>query len=38
MEHHADFAVPVSQPIDVEAKVGPDDGLGPLSGRLIALG
>lgn len=38
MEHHADFAVSVTQRIDVEATVGPDDGLGPLAGRVIALG
>jgi drug/metabolite transporter (DMT)-like permease len=38
MEHHADFAIPVSQDLTVAATVGPDDGLGPLAGRVIALG
>ena len=38
MEHHADFAIPVEHDLNVTAAVGPDDGLGPLSGRVIALG
>ena len=38
MEHHADFAIPVNQPMQVEATVGPEDGLGPIAGRVIALG
>ena len=38
MEHHADFAIPVHQEILVETSVGPEDGLGPIAGRVIALG
>jgi hypothetical protein len=38
MEHHADFAVPVSRRVTAEAGVGPDDGHGPLRGDVIALG
>ena len=38
MEHHADFAIPVSQDLVATVGVGPDDGLGPLEGRVIALG
>jgi hypothetical protein len=38
MEHHADFAIPVTQHLEVETAVGPADGLGPIRGRAIALG
>ena len=38
MEHHADFAIPVEHNLTVTTAVGPDDGLGPLAGRVIALG
>ena len=38
MEHHADFAIPVQQSVSVETAVGPDDGLGPIAGQVIALG
>ena len=38
MEHHADFAVPISQRLEVETSVGPDDGLSPIAGQAIALG
>ena len=38
MEHHADFAVPVSQKLDVETSVDPGDGKPPIAGRVIALG
>ncbi len=38
MEHHADFAIPVEHNLTVTTAIGPDDGLGPLSGQVIALG
>ena len=38
MEHHADFAIPVTQHLEVETAVGPDDGIGPIRGRAVALG
>ena len=38
MEHHADFAVPVTQPMQVTTTAQPDDGKGPIEGRVIALG
>ncbi|MGH8916587.1 MAG: hypothetical protein ACRDZM_18990 [Acidimicrobiia bacterium] len=38
MEHHADFAVPVSQKLDVETVADPGDGLPKIAGRVIALG
>jgi hypothetical protein len=38
MEHHADFAVPVTRHLVVETGCGPDDGHGPLRGDVIALG
>lgn len=38
MEHHADFAIPIHQALNVTAAVGPNDGLGPIAGRAIALG
>lgn len=38
MEHHADFAVPVTRRLQVQVSVGPDDGIGPLKGEVIALG
>ena len=38
MEHHADFAIPVQQPMTAATRVAPDDGLGPIAGRVIALG
>lgn len=38
MEHHADFAVPVSQKLEVETNVDPGDGKPRIAGRVIALG
>ncbi|MDX1449143.1 MAG: hypothetical protein R3246_08790 [Acidimicrobiia bacterium] len=38
MLHHADYAIGISQLLDVTTSVQPDDGLGPLAGRVIALG
>jgi len=38
MEHHADFAVPVHHDLRITATVGPNDGFGPIMGRVIALG
>lgn len=38
MEHHADFAVALSQKLDVETDIDPGDGLPAISGRVIALG
>jgi len=38
MEHHADFAVPVSQKLDVETTADPGDGQPAIAGRVIALG
>lgn len=38
MEHHADFAVPVHQKVEVETNADPGDGLPSISGRVIALG
>jgi len=38
MEHHADFAVPVSQKLDVETTADPGDGRPAIAGRVIALG
>ncbi|MDJ0953279.1 MAG: hypothetical protein QNJ81_06335 [Acidimicrobiia bacterium] len=38
MEHHADFAIPVQQDLRVTTDVGPEDGIGPIAGRVIALG
>lgn len=38
MEHHADFAVPVTQRMEVTTSAEPDDGIGPIAGRVITLG
>ncbi len=38
MEHHADFAIPVAQDLIVTTTAQPDDGYGPIEGRVIALG
>lgn len=38
MEHHADFAVPVTQPLYVETDYDRPDGEGKVAGRAIALG
>ena len=38
MEHHADFAVSVSQKLDVETSADPGDGKPPVAGRVLALG
>lgn len=38
MEHHADFAIPVSHNLIVTTAAQPDDGHGPISGQVIALG
>ncbi len=38
MEHHADFAIPIQQDLRVTTGVGPDDGIGPIAGMVIAVG
>lgn len=38
MEPHADFAVAVSQKVEVETSVDPGDGLAAITGRVIAIG
>ncbi|HVR32285.1 MAG TPA: hypothetical protein VMS74_06200 [Acidimicrobiia bacterium] len=38
MEHHADFAVAVTQRMEVTTIADPDDGIGPIAGRVITLG
>lgn len=38
MEHHADFAVALTQKLDVETDIDPGDGLPAIAGRVIALG
>lgn len=38
MEHHADFAVPVTNVLQVTTTAQPDDEHGPIEGRVIALG
>ena len=38
MEHHADFAVPVTHTMLVTTTAQPDDDHGPIQGRVIALG
>lgn len=38
VEHHADFAVPVTQRMEVTTSADPDDGIGPIAGRVITLG
>ncbi len=38
IEHHADFAVPVTKNMRVTTAAVPDDGLGPIEGEVIALG
>jgi hypothetical protein len=38
MEHHADFAIPVTQHMEVTTIAQPGDEHGPIEGRVIALG
>ena len=38
MEHHADFAIPVTQVMRVTTTAQPADAHGPIEGRVIALG
>ncbi len=38
MEHHADFAIPVTQEMRVTTTAQPDDDHGPIEGSVIALG
>lgn len=38
VEHHADFAVPVTQRMEVTTSADPEDGIGPIAGRVITLG
>jgi hypothetical protein len=38
VEHHVDFAVPVSQKLDVETRANPGDGRPAIAGRVLALG
>jgi len=38
MEHHADFAVPVTQRMEVTTTADPGDGHGPIAGRVLSLG
>lgn len=38
MEHHADFAIPVSHVMKVTTVAQPDDDHGPVAGQVIALG
>ena len=38
MEHHADFAIPVTHAMHVTTTAQPDDGHGPIAGTVIALG
>jgi hypothetical protein len=38
VEHHADFAIPVSQKLDVETSADPGDGGPTVAGRVLALG
>ena len=38
MEHHADFAIPVTHEMYVTTTAQPADDHGPLEGRCIALG
>jgi hypothetical protein len=38
MEHHADFAIPITHRLHVDTVADPDDGHGPLEGQAIALG
>lgn len=38
MEHHADFAIPVTQVMEVTTAAQPGNGYGPIEGRVIALG
>lgn len=38
MEHHADFAVPISQKLEVETSANPGDGKPTIAGRVIAIG
>jgi hypothetical protein len=38
VEYHADFALSVSQKLDVETSADPGDGIPPVAGRVLALG
>ena len=38
MQHHADFAIPLSQKLDVETIADPGDGGPTVAGRVLALG
>ncbi|MBK5267456.1 MAG: hypothetical protein JJE47_08470 [Acidimicrobiia bacterium] len=38
MEHHADFAVALTQHLVVTTSADPDDGHGPIEGHVISLG
>jgi hypothetical protein len=38
VEHHADFAIPISQKLDVETSADPGDGGSTVAGRVLALG
>ena len=38
MIHHADFAVPVTQPLSIETDLDRPEGEGKIVGRAIALG
>jgi len=38
VEHYVDFAVPVSQKLDVETSANPGDGRPAIAGRVLALG
>lgn len=38
MEHHADFAIPVTNNMQVETIADPGDGIEPIAGTVIALG
>jgi hypothetical protein len=38
MEHHADFAVPITHRLHVETAADPGDGHGPIAGYAISLG
>ena len=38
MEHHADFAIPVTQHIHAATSADPGDGHGPIKGQVISLG
>lgn len=38
MEHHADFAVSITQRMEVTTVTDPGDGHGPLAGRVVSIG